>query len=530
MTSLFFFLLGSLDLIFSTAQATVKLPKNVTIPAVFMFGDSTVDTGNNNNLVTIIKSNFPPYGRDFMGGVATGRFGNGKVPSDIFVEELGIKKLLPAYLDPSLQKKDFPTGVSFASGASGFDPLTSEMMSVIPLSEQLLLLKEYKEKLKNYVGGKRAKSIVSKSLHFVVTGSDDLVNTYFHTPARSLQYDIDAYTDFMVVEASAFLQELYASRARRIVISGLPPVGCLPSMRTVDGGSERNCVARYNQAAELFNSKLSAEVDRLNKQLFHAKVVVLMDVYRPLMDIILKPQKYGFKVEDKGCCGTGRIERFMYVKNPRSFRKIASSNTSLAGSVGVGKVSKMEPVAFVSDKIRGFTKSTQELFGSLVHDRPQPSDPRHPNSWPAKGTRVGIDLSECPPSLAKASYTANGSNWLSAIAIPVGAQCRDVAVITSPLTSLVHRKSPETMIEALVPPLGTNSQDNRSTGSVALMLESELDEFTKLGGWIEMKQSNPKHLEWAVTVADDSEDSVGWGIALIEDAAGVSWTRFVVVL
>lgn len=81
--------------------------------------------------------------------------------------------------------------------------------------------------------------------------------------------------------------------ARRIVISGLPPVGCLPSMRTVDGGSERNCVARYNQAAELFNSKLSVEVDRLNKQLFHAKVVVLMDVYGPFMDIILKPQKYG---------------------------------------------------------------------------------------------------------------------------------------------------------------------------------------------------------------------------------------------
>ncbi|KAM1387840.1 hypothetical protein ACFX2I_016034 [Malus domestica] len=94
----------------------------------------------------------------------------------------------------------------------------------------------------------------------------------------------------------------------------------------------------------------------------------------------------------------------------------------------------MEPVAFVSDKIRGFTKSTQELFGSLVQGRPQPSARRHPNSWPAKSTRVGIDLSECPPSLAKASYTANGSNWLSAIAIPVGAQCRDVAVITSPLT------------------------------------------------------------------------------------------------
>lgn len=82
----------------------------------------------------------------------------------------------------------------------------NDHQSVIPLSEQLLLLEEYKEKLKNYVGGKRAKSIVSKSLHFVVTGSDDLVNTYFHTPARSLQYNIDAYIDFMVAEASAFVR------------------------------------------------------------------------------------------------------------------------------------------------------------------------------------------------------------------------------------------------------------------------------------------------------------------------------------
>lgn len=48
--------------------------------------------------------------------------------NDIFtflsVEELGIKELIPAYLDPNLQDKDLPTGVSFASGATGFDPQT----------------------------------------------------------------------------------------------------------------------------------------------------------------------------------------------------------------------------------------------------------------------------------------------------------------------------------------------------------------------------------------------------------------------
>lgn len=42
--------------------------------------------------------------------------------------ELGIKELVPAYLDPSLQIKDLPTGVSFASGGTGYDPQTSKLV------------------------------------------------------------------------------------------------------------------------------------------------------------------------------------------------------------------------------------------------------------------------------------------------------------------------------------------------------------------------------------------------------------------
>ena len=71
-----------LDLFWRT-EAVIKLPGNVTVSAVIVFGDSIVDTGNNNNLQTPAKCNFPPYGRDFEGGVATGRFSNGKVPADI---------------------------------------------------------------------------------------------------------------------------------------------------------------------------------------------------------------------------------------------------------------------------------------------------------------------------------------------------------------------------------------------------------------------------------------------------------------
>jgi len=64
-------------------KAIVQLPPNVSVPAVLVFGDSIVDTGNNNNnLRTTARCNFPPYGKDFKGGIPTGRFSNGKVPSD----------------------------------------------------------------------------------------------------------------------------------------------------------------------------------------------------------------------------------------------------------------------------------------------------------------------------------------------------------------------------------------------------------------------------------------------------------------
>lgn len=52
------------------------------VPGVMIFGDSVVDVGNNNNRLTLVKANFPPYGRDFVNHVPTGRFCNGKLATD----------------------------------------------------------------------------------------------------------------------------------------------------------------------------------------------------------------------------------------------------------------------------------------------------------------------------------------------------------------------------------------------------------------------------------------------------------------
>ncbi|CAN6698822.1 unnamed protein product [Malus baccata var. baccata] len=254
--------------------AAVKLPNNEKIPALIVFGDSIVDPGNNNNIGTIVKCNFPPYGRDFIGKWPTGRFSNGRVPSDLIAESVGVKNILPAYLDPNLKIEDLLTGVSFASGGSGYDPLTPQIVITAAAGEE------------------RAATIVSKSIYIVCIGSDDIANTYLSTPVRRPYYDIPAYTDLMINSASSFLQELYGLGARRIGVINLPAIGCVPSQRTVGGGINRDCSETANQAARLFNSKLSANIDAFNKRLPEARVVYL-DIYYTLLSLIQNPTQYG---------------------------------------------------------------------------------------------------------------------------------------------------------------------------------------------------------------------------------------------
>lgn len=54
------------------------------VPAMFAFGDSLIDNGNNNDLPSFAKANYYPYGIDFSGG-PTGRFSNGYT----IVDEIG---------------------------------------------------------------------------------------------------------------------------------------------------------------------------------------------------------------------------------------------------------------------------------------------------------------------------------------------------------------------------------------------------------------------------------------------------------
>ncbi|VYS69010.1 unnamed protein product [Arabidopsis thaliana] len=285
-------------------KGTIKLPPNVTIPGIITFGDSIVDSGNNNHLRTALKCNFPPYGKDFPGKIATGRFSDGRVPSDIVAERLGIAETIPAYLNPKLKNEDLLKGMNFASGGSGYDPLTAKLVKVVSLSDQLKYFQEYKNKLKVIVGEEKANFLVKNSLYLVVASSNDIAHTY---TARSIKYNKTSYADYLADSASKFVSALYGLGARRIGVFSAVPVGCVPAARTLRGKLKRRCSEKLNEVARNFNAKISPTLEALGKELPDSRVV-LIDVYDTLNDMIENPKNYGFEVSNRGCCGTGLVE------------------------------------------------------------------------------------------------------------------------------------------------------------------------------------------------------------------------------
>ncbi|XP_062079595.1 GDSL esterase/lipase At4g26790-like [Humulus lupulus] len=278
------------------------------VPAIIVFGDSSVDSGNNNAISTILKSNFEPYGRDFFGGKATGRFSNGRIPTDFISEAFGIKLIIPAYLDPSYSIEDFATGVCFASAGTGYDNATSNVLSVIPFWKELEYYKQYQKDLRSYLGKEKANEVIRDALYLLSIGTNDFLENYFLIPnGRSSQFSIEEYQEFLVGIARDFVTKLYILGARKISIGGLPPMGCLPLERATNILSGGECIEKYNDVAIQFNQKLIGMVEELNMKLVGSSLVY-SDPYGLLYDMIQNPSTYGFEDVAVACCGTGLFE------------------------------------------------------------------------------------------------------------------------------------------------------------------------------------------------------------------------------
>ncbi|KAL2493206.1 GDSL esterase/lipase APG [Abeliophyllum distichum] len=287
------------------------------VPAVITFGDSAVDVGNNDYIHTIFKANYPPYGRDFKNHEPTGRFCDGKLATDITADTLGFTKYPPAYLSPQASGKNLLIGANFASAAAGYDDQTAILNHAIPLSQQLQYYKEYQTKLAKVAGSQKAASILKDALYIVGAGSSDFLQNYYVNPFLNKVYTPDQYSSNLVAIFSSFITNLYGLGARRIGVTSLPPIGCLPATRTLFGFHESGCVSRINTDAQGFNKKINSAATQLQKQLPDLKIAIF-DIFKPLYDLVQNPSDHGFTEATRGCCGTGTVETTSFLCNPKS--------------------------------------------------------------------------------------------------------------------------------------------------------------------------------------------------------------------
>ncbi|OEL30978.1 GDSL esterase/lipase [Dichanthelium oligosanthes] len=271
-------------------------------PALFVFGDSLIDNGNNNNLASFAKANYFPYGIDFAGG-PTGRFCNGYTIVDELAELLGLP-LVPAYSEASSVQQVLQ-GANYASAAAGIlDDSGGNFAGRIPFNQQIQNFESTVAQIAAATGASAAASRVARSILFVGMGSNDYLNNYLSPNYdTSRRYGPQQFADLLVRQFASQLTRLYNAGARKFVVAGVGAMGCIPSVlaQSVTGG----CSQEVDALVLPFNANVRAMLDGLNANLAGARFTYL-DNFRIFRAILANPAAFGFSVVDRGCCGIGR--------------------------------------------------------------------------------------------------------------------------------------------------------------------------------------------------------------------------------
>ncbi|WCJ32947.1 GDSL esterase/lipase At5g55050 [Euphorbia peplus] len=275
------------------------------VPALFMFGDSLVDVGNNNHLpVSFAKANFPHNGIDFQNKKATGRFSNGKNAADFIAEKVGLPTSPPYKSLPSNNVSAFMTGLSFASGGAGlFNVSDLSLGQAIPLTKQLGDFETMHGEMVKKMGASAVEKMVSKSLFCIVIGSNDIFG--YSNSSDPSKGTPKQYVDSMTLILKQLIMRMHSKGGRKFFVAGVPALGCTPAKRSKEDSDLGVCNEALNSMALLYNANLNSMLHDLASSI--PLSYSFFNTYTSLDDIIQKPSSYGFTEVKSACCGLGKL-------------------------------------------------------------------------------------------------------------------------------------------------------------------------------------------------------------------------------
>ncbi|XP_058200767.1 GDSL esterase/lipase 1-like [Rhododendron vialii] len=284
----------------SSHAADHRLSNSKKHVALFVFGDSLFDVGNNNyiNTTTTMQSNFWPYGETFFNH-PTGRASDGRLIPD-FIAEYAKLPLLRPYKQPG-NNHQFSNGVNFASGGAGALAQINQGL-VIDLNMQLIHFKNVKKVLEQHMGETEAKKILSTAVYLFSIGNNDYLYPFL-TNSNFFQLNSpEDYAKMVIGNITNVIKEIYEAGGRKFAFVSLAPFDCAPLVRALNPAGE--CMQEVAALIKLHNTAISKVLKKLEMQLQGFKYSNF-DLYNSATERIENPSKYGFEDGKGACCGSG---------------------------------------------------------------------------------------------------------------------------------------------------------------------------------------------------------------------------------
>uniref|UniRef100_J3L917 GDSL esterase/lipase n=1 Tax=Oryza brachyantha TaxID=4533 RepID=J3L917_ORYBR len=293
------------------------------VPAIFVFGDSTVDVGNNNYLPwSSARADFPHNGVDFPGGKPTGRFSNGLIGVDFIAAAMGFGRSPPPYLSlvamaanssssnssVEVMNKNNRTmmaaassgmkGANFASGGSG---LLDSTGTTINMTKQIEYFSDLRDQISTMLSADKASTLLSKSIFLISAGGNDAFD-FFSQNKSPDSTAIQEFCEAMVSTYDSHVKTLYNLGARKFAVINVPYLGCCPYLRSQSPTGE--CMEPLNQLAKRLNSEIQDLFRDLSSEMQGMKYSIASS-YEVISSLIKNPQAAGLVEVKSACCGGG---------------------------------------------------------------------------------------------------------------------------------------------------------------------------------------------------------------------------------
>ncbi|KAI3730334.1 hypothetical protein L1987_61504 [Smallanthus sonchifolius] len=160
------------------------------------------------------------------------------------------------------------------------------------------------------------------------------------------------------------------------------------------------------------------------------------------------------------------------------------------------------------------------------------------NQHIGSGVSLTVKKSNCIASLAQfvtqLESAAATTHWLSTFAQVTCQLSWSTRVSLLGLNRIPKISSPNVSLGPIAVPIGLFRHHKEpmeagdgSFGSTAIVLESDLDSSTKVGGWVEMSNLDSRYLQWGASVSDLPEDDIGWGLRVGGSVIGTNvWDHY----